>query len=175
MMKIYHLPAAFYGVASSSSLYHHHWRCSALALRHVATKTTARHFRSSSSSSPSPVRHHRNYMPPLHYAVDNKMNTYNTQQRRRKSAQSIFLNNTGRDHRGNTRTTYCTTTVAASVAGDESSTDTTSNTEVNRLSPTFQLFYNDVYEVKLPPRHRFPMGKSISMRKLVFHEKIDFS
>ena len=33
--------------------------------------------------------------------------------------------------------------------------------------PTFRLFYNDVYEVELPPRHRFPMGKYRKVRERV--------
>ncbi len=40
--------------------------------------------------------------------------------------------------------------------------------------PAFRLFYNDVYEVKLPPRHRFPMGKYRKVRERV-QEKISKS
>lgn len=34
-------------------------------------------------------------------------------------------------------------------------------------SPAFRLFYNDVYEVKLPPKHRFPMWKYRKVRERV--------
>jgi acetoin utilization deacetylase AcuC-like enzyme len=33
--------------------------------------------------------------------------------------------------------------------------------------PFFPIYYNDVYEVKLPPKHRFPMDKYGKVRKLV--------
>jgi hypothetical protein len=33
--------------------------------------------------------------------------------------------------------------------------------------PKLRLFYNDVYEVKLPPKHRFPMGKYRKVREKV--------
>lgn len=31
----------------------------------------------------------------------------------------------------------------------------------------FPIYYNDVYEVNLPPQHRFPMAKYAQVRKLV--------
>lgn len=33
--------------------------------------------------------------------------------------------------------------------------------------PFFRIYYNDVYEVDLPPRHRFPMKKYSQVRKQV--------
>ena len=38
-------------------------------------------------------------------------------------------------------------------------------------TPFFRLFYNDVYEVNLPPKHRFPMGKYRKVRERV-QEKV---
>ena len=35
----------------------------------------------------------------------------------------------------------------------------------NRPKPFFKVFYNDVYEVPLPPRHRFPMKKYAQVRQ----------
>ncbi len=35
------------------------------------------------------------------------------------------------------------------------------------MSPALRLFYNDVYEVKLPPKHRFPMWKYRKVRERV--------
>lgn len=40
------------------------------------------------------------------------------------------------------------------------------NNENNRR-PCFRIFYNDVYEVKLPKGHRFPMNKYRQVRELV--------
>lgn len=47
----------------------------------------------------------------------------------------------------------------------EGSEDLKSQTNVSK--PFFRIFYNDVYEVKLPPNHRFPMEKYGKVRKLV--------
>ena len=33
--------------------------------------------------------------------------------------------------------------------------------------PFFRIYYNDVYEVELPPRHRFPMKKYAQVRKQI--------
>jgi len=33
------------------------------------------------------------------------------------------------------------------------------------LKPFFRIYYNDVYEVNLPPRHRFPMNKYAQVRR----------
>ncbi len=49
-----------------------------------------------------------------------------------------------------------------------SSTDAYSipNNEGQSFSrPFFRVYYNDVYEVQLPPRHRFPMKKYEQVRK----------
>jgi acetoin utilization deacetylase AcuC-like enzyme len=39
-----------------------------------------------------------------------------------------------------------------------------------QLSKTMDLFYNDVYEVALPPTHKFPMQKYRAVRELLQHE-----
>jgi len=33
--------------------------------------------------------------------------------------------------------------------------------------PFFRIYYNDVYEVPLPPKHRFPMKKYVQVRKQI--------
>ena len=33
--------------------------------------------------------------------------------------------------------------------------------------PFYRLYYNDVYEVILPPKHRFPMEKYAKVRRLI--------
>jgi len=37
----------------------------------------------------------------------------------------------------------------------------------NNTPPYFPIYYNDVYEVRLPPKHRFPMGKYRKVRLMV--------
>jgi len=54
-----------------------------------------------------------------------------------------------------------------SILRDKFSDVATADTEITHQTPSFQLFYNDVYEVKLPPRHRFPMGKYKKVRERV--------
>jgi len=86
-----------------------------------------------------------------------------------------------------TRRNYSTATATADVHADEfptinNSTATTDdiftndknekvevmdNNPSSRRPPTIRFFYNDVYEVKLPPRHRFPMGKYRQVRNKV--------
>lgn len=39
--------------------------------------------------------------------------------------------------------------------------------EYDEIKPFYRLYYNDVYEVKLPPRHRFPMNKYAQVRRKV--------
>jgi hypothetical protein len=39
--------------------------------------------------------------------------------------------------------------------------------EYDEIKPFYRLYYNDVYEVKLPPRHRFPMNKYAQVRHKV--------
>lgn len=50
------------------------------------------------------------------------------------------------------------------------STSSTSDGSLHRVddgAPYFAIYYNDVYEVDLPPGHRFPMWKYRKVRKLV--------
>jgi len=53
------------------------------------------------------------------------------------------------------------------VPRDKSSTASIADSESNHEGPTFRMYYNDVYEVKLPPRHRFPMGKYRKVREQI--------
>jgi len=41
--------------------------------------------------------------------------------------------------------------------------------------PYFPIYYNDVYEVDLPPGHRFPMGKYRKVREMVQKKVSEFS
>ncbi|GKY99095.1 hypothetical protein MPSEU_000865000 [Mayamaea pseudoterrestris] len=52
---------------------------------------------------------------------------------------------------------------SSAVTNEES---TTSSSTHDRL-PFFPMYYNDVYEVDLPPKHRFPMQKYRQTRELV--------
>ena len=45
--------------------------------------------------------------------------------------------------------------------------DTTSSSTSSTVVPSYRIYYNDVYKVDLPPRHRFPMNKYEQVRKLV--------
>lgn len=45
------------------------------------------------------------------------------------------------------------------------------STNETTTKPFFRIYYNDVYEVNLPPRHRFPMKKYAQVRKKV-QEKV---
>lgn len=59
-----------------------------------------------------------------------------------------------------------------SFTTDAADTQTTSDPEsLSSSTPFFRLFYNDVYEVNLPPKHRFPMGKYRKVRERV-QEKV---
>eukprot|EP00980_Cylindrotheca_fusiformis_P028636 scaffold22620_cov131-Cylindrotheca_fusiformis.AAC.31 len=39
--------------------------------------------------------------------------------------------------------------------------------EIDKIKPFYRLYFNDVYKVKLPPRHRFPMNKYGQVRRKV--------
>jgi len=41
------------------------------------------------------------------------------------------------------------------------------STDSSRRRASFTIYYNDVYEVQLPPKHRFPMSKYRKVRELV--------
>ena len=56
---------------------------------------------------------------------------------------------------------------ARSTFNESDSVGTKSRKKSKFEIPTFRLFYNDVYEVNLPPRHRFPMGKYRKVREMV--------
>lgn len=53
------------------------------------------------------------------------------------------------------------------MANDEPAGANAMCTNETQHSPTFRVYYNDVYEVNLPPRHRFPMGKYRKVRERV--------
>jgi len=53
--------------------------------------------------------------------------------------------------------------------------DETSSNEYDLYRPYFPIYYNDVYEVDLPPGHRFPMGKYRRVRDIVQKKVLGFS
>ena len=63
------------------------------------------------------------------------------------------------------RDTDTDTDADADTDTDTDSTGRNNNcARTSRRRPTIRYFYNDVYEVLLPPRHRFPMGKYRQVR-----------
>jgi len=56
---------------------------------------------------------------------------------------------------------------ASSLASTNSSSAPSSLPLAPRQRPFFPIYYNDVYEVKLPPNHRFPMEKYGQVRRLL--------
>jgi hypothetical protein len=58
--------------------------------------------------------------------------------------------------------------VTSSSFHDEQSQTTTQMSETHpRYSPCFHLYFNDIYEVIIPPHHRFPMKKYELVRKRI--------
>lgn len=51
---------------------------------------------------------------------------------------------------------------SSTLSGQSSTGDS-----VEYIPPSFYIYYNDVYQVDLPPRHRFPMEKYAMVRKMV--------
>lgn len=50
-----------------------------------------------------------------------------------------------------------------------------SSNQNESTAPFFPIYYNDVYEVPLPPNHRFPMGKYKRVRQLVQQQLLSSS
>lgn len=48
-----------------------------------------------------------------------------------------------------------------------SSSQSLNDRKAEQKTPSFHIYYNDVYEVQLPPNHRFPMEKYRKVRQLV--------
>ena len=65
----------------------------------------------------------------------------------------------------------------SALSREEQDNESVENTSSDRLgsprrAPFYKIYYNDVYEVKLPPNHRFPMGKYRKTR-LVIQDWVD--
>jgi hypothetical protein len=106
------------------------------------------------------------------------------QRRRGKMALSGTTSNHGQTGVDTTNTGDATTRTAGGATTSPRDPDTASNetssvasAETRRSKslavPTFRMFYNDVYEVKLPPKHRFPMGKYRKVRERVQNKIAD--
>ena len=67
---------------------------------------------------------------------------------------------------GKTEHSTATETTDADDFASQQQQNETETTAVSK-SPALRLFYNDVYEVKLPPKHRFPMWKYRKVRERV--------
>ena len=161
-MKLpYHLPAAFYSISSSIS-YSSLRRATAIT---VKSRHTFLGFRSSSSATHH-RRHyhsrHRRHLFPYHSTADNKIFHRHGPLRQRKK----HLHKSNKQNNNPVRH-LATSSDPDSIPRDASSDVDPADTESTRETPSFQLFYNDVYEVKLPPRHRFPMGKYRKVRERV--------
>ena len=184
-MRVYRFPAALCGLPLSSSLLcHYHRRCPGLILRQSAKITTiSRHFQLTTSSSSIRYCHHRLHLNlfPFHSSPENTgHNDYHILHKRRQQMGWGGNNKSTTSVRGyhrctarNSRNNYSTQTTE-----DEKNSPTNDNTtdkmgfvdnnhSSSRRSPVIRYFYNDVYEVKLPPRHRFPMGKYRQVRTKV--------
>ena len=82
----------------------------------------------------------------------------------------------GRNYLGNyqhdvRQFSYFTLNHSRSYTTDVTDSRVTSDPDSLPNTPFFRLFYNDVYEVNLPPKHRFPMGKYRKVRERV-QEKV---
>jgi hypothetical protein len=60
---------------------------------------------------------------------------------------------------------------SAAVSSEKSLSINHHNTSTKHQLPYFPIYYNDVYEVDLPPGHRFPMDKYRKVR-LALQDKI---
>jgi hypothetical protein len=186
-MRVCRFPAALCGIPLSSSLLcHYHRRCPGLILRQSSkTTTTSRHFQLTTSSSSIRYCHHRlhlNLFPFHSYPENTKHNDYHIQQHTRRQRMGWGGNNKSTNTvRGNHRCTainsrnnYSTQTTEdeKNALTNDDTTDKMEFVDNNNLSsprrsPIIRFFYNDVYEVKLPPRHRFPMLKYRQVRTKV--------
>jgi hypothetical protein len=54
--------------------------------------------------------------------------------------------------------------LCSSSSSHSASLEQTSINNNNAPPPFFRIYYNDVYKVHLPPRHRFPMEKYVQVR-----------
>lgn len=85
---------------------------------------------------------------------------------------SVALNNHPPFHRSFS-SRLCTTATATAASSSSSSssfsTDLSNDNEQQDLSsrPSLIVYYNDVYQVQLPPHHRFPMEKYQKVRSLL--------
>lgn len=189
-MRVCRIPVALCGLSSSSSLLFHYQHPSlGLIFRRTGLTTTARHFQSSSYHCCR--RLHLNIIP-FHFTSENMIHYSHYIQHRRQRMEYVDNKSisSGRGYyycTAGTRRNYSTATATADVHADEfptinNSTATTDdiftndknekvevmdNNPSSRRPPTIRFFYNDVYEVKLPPRHRFPMGKYRQVRNKV--------
>ena len=58
---------------------------------------------------------------------------------------------------------------------EKSTSQSTSPNDYDLNRPYFPIYYNDVYEVDLPPGHRFPMDKYRRVREMVQKKVSEFS
>jgi hypothetical protein len=69
-----------------------------------------------------------------------------------------------RRQRGGGRRLYSSSPRSASLETFDHEETTTTTTAASNKPPFYRMYYNDVYEVHLPPRHRFPMKKYAQVR-----------
>jgi hypothetical protein len=62
---------------------------------------------------------------------------------------------------------HCLSSSPSSVEVRTFSAETNPSSKEDGRPPFFRIYYNDVYEVELPPRHRFPMKKYAQVRKQI--------
>jgi parallel beta-helix repeat protein len=116
---------------------------------------------------------------PIHSADEDNVNTnpHRISQQRRGICLSGTANNSIHNNTANADTNdpgdASATTTATTTRNFGAATHRGNNAEPSEKRskyprvPKLRLFYNDVYEVKLPPNHRFPMGKYRKVREKV--------
>jgi len=87
--------------------------------------------------------------------------------------RQYFYTSTLFDRITNKRSTwlsFCTSRESremTTTTGNNSNNDKAMSQDINLHRPYFPIYYNDIYEVPLPPNHRFPMEKYRKVRQLV--------
>lgn len=69
--------------------------------------------------------------------------------------------------RGQEMTRSFSSSVASSLQDQSVDTERKSSANHKSQRPSLTIYYNDVYEVKLPPNHRFPMEKYAKVRRML--------
>ena len=126
---------------------------------------------------------HNHNLLPIYSADEDNAQQHRQRYQRRGISLSATANNSVRNNTADANdpgdatttnaTTNATTNTATTLRNIGAATDrgndevTSEKRSKSPRVPKLRLFYNDVYEVKLPPKHRFPMGKYRKVREKV--------